>query len=298
MREHAGPGQPRRRLRSTGDSGTPALGPDAQAALTLLQQRGALFVREIAAACAIDDERAMRALADLVSAGLITSDGFAGLRAIVDRASASAAARTGRAASAGRWSCLDSTWWRPASAGPSRSTGPARAEHDDHSAIEAAVETQAWALLRRYGIVFRRLLTREANAAPWRDLARVYRRLEARGEIRGGHFVAGMSGEQFALPDAIERMREVRRGDGGRALQAISAADPLNLTGIVTSGERVRAVEGTRVAYRDGVPVAAMEGDYIRPLGAPEPLDAEVSTVLAGRRRPAVVRGFVGRARA
>src|SRR5262249_22305038 len=130
------------------------------------------------------------------------------------------------------------------------------------------------------------------------DLARVYRWLEARGEIRGGHFVAGMSGEQFALPDAIERMREVRRGDAGGALQAISAADPLNLTGIVTSGERVRAIEGTRGAFRDGVPVAVMEGDFVRPLGAPDTLDADVSSILAGRRMPAAVSGFVGRSRA
>jgi len=90
-------------------------------------------------------------------------------------------------------------------------------------------------------------------------------------------------------------MREVRRSQAGSGLLAISAADPLNLTGIVTSGERVRAVEGTRVAYRDGVPVAVMEGDYIRPLGAPQPLDADVSSTLAGRRLPAVVSGFVGR---
>jgi ATP-dependent Lhr-like helicase len=251
-------------------------------------------VREITAASGQDDDAAMRGLADLVSAGLVTSDGFAGLRAIVQRPSSPPAAAGARAASAGRWSCLDSTR-RPASAGPSAATGPAEA---GLHIGEEAVETQAWVILRRYGIVFRRLLTREANAAPWRELVHVYRRLEARGEIRGGHFVAGMSGEQFALPDAIERMREVRRGDGGRGLQAISAADPLNLTGIVTSGERVRAAEGTRIAYRDGVPVAVMEGDYIRPLGSAERLDGEVSSVLAGRRVAAVVSGFVGRARA
>jgi len=302
LREHAAAWQTLRRLRSSGESAAPepALSTDAHAALTVLQQRGALFVREIAAVCGIEHETAMRALAELASAGLVTSDGFAGLRAIVHRPAPDAAA--------GRWSCLDSMWG-PAAAGPSATTSPAlrqaqgRPEQSRGAAeaglhIEEAIETQAWTLLRRYGIVFRRLLTREANAAPWRDLARAYRRLEARGEIRGGHFVAGMSGEQFALPDAIERMREVRRGDAGRALQALSAADPLNLTGIVTSGERVRAVEGTRVAYRDGVPVAVMEGDYIRPLASPAPLDPEVSSVLAGRRVPAVVSGFVGRSHA
>jgi ATP-dependent Lhr-like helicase len=306
LREHAAAWQALRRQRSDGDEPFPALSAQAQAAFAILQQRGALFVREIAAACGVDDEVTMRALAELVAAGLATSDGFAGLRAIVQRPQPGAAAPA-RAASAGRWSCLQAPAkagphddservWGPASAGPSTRSSPDKAGlHIDNDVIEAAVETQAWTLLRRYGIVFRRLLTREANAAPWRDLARVCRRLEARGEIRGGHFVAGMSGEQFALPGAIERMREVRRGDAGRGLRAISAADPLNLTGIVTSGERVRAVEGTRVAYRDGIPVAVMEGDYIRPLVSPESLDADVSSVLAGRRVPEVVSGFVGR---
>src|SRR5207247_2349239 len=96
--------------------------------------------------------------------------------------------------------------------------------------------------------------------------ARVYRRLEARGEIRGGRFVTGMSGEQFALPDAVERLREIRRTPRGGKLIVISASDPLNLTGILTADERVRAIPPTRIAYRDGVAVSALEGDYVRPL--------------------------------
>ena len=166
---------------------------------------------------------------------------------------------------------------------------------DPPTAREAAVDAQAWALLRRYGVVVRRLLAREANAAPWRELTRTYRRLEARGEIRGGRFVSGMSGEQFALPDAVERLREIRRTPADRRLITISAADPLNLAGIVTAGERVRAAAATRLAYRDGVPLAVMEGDYIRPLvRADGDLGAEVASALAGRRI-AVVAGFVGR---
>src|SRR5205807_4790736 len=113
-------------------------------------------------------------------------------------------------------------------------------------AREAAVEAQARSLLRRYGIVFRRLLAREATAAPWRELTRVYRRLEARGEIRGGRFVSGMSGEQFALGDAVDRLREIRRSAPDGQCLVISAADPLNLAGIVSAGERVRAVAATR----------------------------------------------------
>ena len=127
----------------------------------------------------------------------------------------------------------------------------------------------------------------------------MYRRLEARGEIRGGRFVAGMSGEQFALPDAVERLREIRRTQPDGRVLAISAADPLNLAGIVTTGDRVRVSGSNRMAYRDGVPLAVLEGDYVRPL-TPEAnvepaVASEMATLLTGRRMPAVLSGFVGR---
>jgi ATP-dependent Lhr-like helicase len=160
------------------------------------------------------------------------------------------------------------------------------------------VEVQARALLRRYGVVFRRLLAREVNAVPWRELTRVFRRLEARGEIRGGRFVSGMSGEQFATPEAVERLRETRRTSPNGRLHTMSAADPLNLTGVITAGARVRAVTANRIVYRDGVPLAAMEGDFVRPLAdVPPALAGEVASALAGRKVPAVLSGFVGRAR-
>ena len=147
------------------------------------------------------------------------------------------------------------------------------------------IETVAWALLRRYGVVFHRLLARESIAAPWRDLARFYRRLEARGEIRGGRFVSGMSGEQFAMPEAIERLREVRRTPGDGRFVTIGTADPLNLAGIVTSGDRIRSTARNRMVYRDGVPVAVMEGGIVRTL---TDLDAsaqhEVASALRTRR--------------
>jgi len=118
-----------------------------------------------------------------------------------------------------------------------------------------AVEHLAHSLLRRYGVVFWRLLEREAAwLPPWRELARVYRRLEARGEIRGGRFVHGMSGEQFAFPDAVERLRETRRTQRDGQLIVISACDPLNLVGVLTPGARVPAMPQNRVAYVDGVP--------------------------------------------
>ena len=158
------------------------------------------------------------------------------------------------------------------------------APRDEAVTRDQAIELQAWSLLRRYGVVFRRLLTREANAATWRELARVYRRLEARGEIRSGRFVTGMSGEQFALPDAVDRLREVRRipADGG--LVTISAADPLNLTGIVTAGERIRTAGRNRIVYRNGVPLAVAEGDFVRELAPIEPgIAADVSRALKPR---------------
>jgi ATP-dependent Lhr-like helicase len=134
-------------------------------------------------------------------------------------------------------------------------------------------------------VVFRRLLTRETNAATWRELARVYRRLEARGEIRGGRFVTGMSGEQFALPDAVHRLREVRRIHAAGELVTISAADPLNLTGIVTAGERIRTAGRNRIVYRDGVPLAVREGDFTRELATIDTsIAADVSRALKSRR--------------
>jgi len=122
------------------------------------------------------------------------------------------------------------------------------------------------AYLRRYGIVFKRLLAREAGAPAWRDLLMVYRRLEARGEIRGGRFVSGMSGEQFALPEAVGQLRSIRRLQGGGHLVSVGAADPLNLTGILTPGERIPGVTSNRILYRDGVPVLAKEAGQVKSL--------------------------------
>jgi ATP-dependent Lhr-like helicase len=252
----------------TGGAGNGAgLNDRALAVLETLRSRGALFLHEIAAATGLADAELRRAIADLVAAGVVTSDGFAGLRAIIGTS-----ARTHGAA--GRWSVV---------------AAGARVDH------EAAVELQARALLRRYGIVFRRVLTREVNAAPWRELTRVYRRLEARGEIRGGRFVAGISGEQFALPDAIERLRELRRTPPAGRLVTISTADPLNLAGVVTAGERLRAAASNRLVCRDGVPLAVLEGEYMRPLAEiATSIAADVASALTGRPMPPVLSGYVG----
>ena len=236
----------------------------AQVVLHTLRTRGASFLQDLAAATGLDAEALRSAIGTLVASGLVVSDGFSGLRALIRAARGMPSRHDRRANFAGRWTALEVPVVR-----------------DQH---ESAVETQAWILLRRYGVVFRRILTREAGAVTWRELTMTYRRLEARGEIRGGRFVSGMSGEQFALPEAVQALREVRRTRADGRLIAISAADPLNLSGIVTASERIRAAGRTRIVYRDGVPVAVREGDFVRSLAPGETcVSADVSRALAGR---------------
>jgi ATP-dependent Lhr-like helicase len=136
-----------------------------------------------------------------------------------------------------------------------------------------AIDHVARALLRRYGVVFSRLLEREATwLPPWRELLRVYRKLESRGEIRGGRFVAGFSGEQYAMPDAIGVLRKLRRGPASGALISLSAADPLNLAGILTPGPKLPALTGNRLLYRDGLPVAMFSGGEVQFFQALDPV--------------------------
>jgi ATP-dependent Lhr-like helicase len=245
----------------------------ARAVLAALRARGASFFQDLASAAALEPQALRHALGVLVASGLVASDGFAGLRALVRAAHDRPAALDRRAHFAGRWTAIE----RPVDV--------------DGAARERAIERQGWTLLRRYGIVCRRLLTREPNAAPWRDLTRVYRRLEARGEIRGGRFVSGLSGEQFALPGAVERLRAIRRIPADGALVTVCGADPLNLAGILTSGERIRATATTRIVYRDGVPIAVKERDALRALTPLDPDTASaVARALSRRRVPLVMR--------
>jgi ATP-dependent Lhr-like helicase len=177
------------------------------------------------------------ALWELVAAGLLTADGFDNLRALIDpkHRPGQGIGRSSRPRhSAGRWSLLYS--------GDS---------YDRTQALEAT----CWMLLRRYGIVFRELLTREAILPKWREVLITLRRLEDRGEIRGGRFVSGFLGEQFALPAAVESLRAKVKARPSGEIKTISAADPLNLVGIVVPGERVPANSGRLVAFRDGVAV-------------------------------------------
>ena len=253
-----------------------ASGP-AESILARLNSHGASFAHELADACGLDDEQLRSALRELVAGGLVSSDSFAGLRTIIAAAPSRSPGRARTNDRSGRWFALHA----------------GREAQQDRA---ANVEAFAWAVLHRYGVVFRRLLAREASGVPWRDLARVYRRLEARGDIRGGRFVTGMSGEQFALPDAVERLREIRRSPPDGRMLSISAADPLNLVGILTEGERIRVSTSNRIVYCNGIPLAAMEGDMLRQLTAVDPdIAAEVAAAAAGRRVP-VLSGYVGRA--
>jgi ATP-dependent Lhr-like helicase len=264
LREHASAW---RALRM--DAEAPALGSEALHVLSVLRTRGASFFAELTAACGLDADAVRDGIGSLAASGLATSDGFAGLRALVWAARGRPTRYDRRTTFAGRWTAVAAT--------------------DAETARDAALERQAWALLGRYGVVFRRLLTREPNAAPWRELARVYRRLEARGEIRCGRFVTGMPGEQFALPEAVATLRETRRLPPSGVVLAISAADPLNLVGIVTPGERVRSAGRTRVAYRDGIPLAVLEGGVVRELAPHDPAAAaQVERAFATRRRRAL----------
>ena len=207
-------------LLATAPGEPPPLGPSAQALVEVLGRRGASFLPELAAATGRLPGELEQALWELVSAGYVTCDGFSGLRALIDP---SPRGRPGRrpGVAGGRWSLLRA----PAAAAAVPST-------DRVEPQRAAAQ-----YLRRYGVVFRDLLAREAAPPPWRELLRVYRAQEARGAIRGGRFVAGFTGEQFALPEAVDALRAVRRAPReGTERVEVSATDPLNLVGILTPG--------------------------------------------------------------
>jgi ATP-dependent Lhr-like helicase len=156
---------------------------------------------------------------------------------------------------------------------------------------DETVEQVARSLLRRWGVVFWRLLAREADwLPPWRDLLACFRRLEARGEIRGGRFVAGFTGEQYAAPEAIGLLRDARRKPNSQSHVSVSGADPLNLVGILTPGTRLPALSGNRVLYRDGVPIAVLAGGELRFLEKLDPKEQwHAQNLLLRRHVPAVL---------
>jgi ATP-dependent Lhr-like helicase len=284
----------------------------------VLRQRGASFFHELAPMSGLLPTQVEQALAELAGLGLVTSDSFAGLRALTTPSSKrkplSSARRRHRTApygieSAGRWSLLargagegDPETDRPLHGHPVSSRGTWDSSSREQTAAaggspspaKRSIELYAHVLLRRYGIVFKRLLARESGTPAWRELLMAYRRLEARGEIRGGRFVSGMSGEQFALPEAVGQLRSIRRLQAGGQLVGISAADPLNLTGIVTPGDRIPGLTSNRILYRDGVPVLAREAGQVRSLVPHVEPTAELVHALVRKQSTAALRTYLG----
>ncbi len=233
-----------------------ALSPAARDVLAFLARAGASFLDEIIAGTRRLRAEVEDALGELVSAGRVTGDGFSGLRALISATQTRGGARarwharwtrrTGAGAvGAGRWSLL-----RPAAAQP---TPPADSP-EQRLVDETRHEALARQYVKRYGVVFRDLLARETQAPPWRDLVRIYRRLEMSGELRGGRFVGGFVGEQFAAARRGRRAaRHAARPPRGEIVK-LSACDPLNLVGIITPGPRISAAMPNTVTYEDGVP--------------------------------------------
>jgi ATP-dependent Lhr-like helicase len=225
--------------------------------LDALRTHGALFFEDLAAATRQLPAQLEEALWDLVSRGIVSGDGFGSLRQIMTPAG-SARARTARrharagsrlpraTTPQGRWSIVHR--FQPAP-----------------SPADELAETVAMQLLARYGVVFRDLVVRESFTVPWRDVVRALRRQEARGVVRGGRFVAGFIGEQYAMPDAVDGLRRIRREERTGDTVRINAADPLNLAGIITPGARVPALHQNALIYRDGIPVATEEGKRLTP---------------------------------
>jgi ATP-dependent helicase Lhr and Lhr-like helicase len=237
VREEADWMQPR--LSDDEQSYERVLSPGAHGVLEFLRRRGASFFADIVRGTGKLKAEIETALWELVAAGMVTADGFDNLRSLINpkRRLGPGSAKAARPRhTPGRWSLLYG------------------AENSDHT-IRA--EATCWMLLRRYGVVFREMLARESNLPKWRELLIAFRRLEDRAEVRGGRFVSGFLGEQFALPEAVESVRAMRNFPASGETVTVSAADPLNLVGFIVPGERVAAISGKYVSFRDGVAVDA-----------------------------------------
>ena len=226
------------------------LSPGARRVADILAERGALFFDELLMRTNLLKTGLESVLAELAGQGLVSSDSFRGLRALLipERRKQRHHSLANSLAEAGRWTLI-------------RNLQPQEPVQPD----EETLMYVARLLLQRYGVVFKALLTRETTVPAWGALLTCYRRMEARGEIRGGRFVAGNHGEQFALPEAVELLRTVREDtEAGAAPVILSAADPLNLLGILTPGTRIPALSSYRILYRNGVAVAVLCGGAVR----------------------------------
>jgi ATP-dependent Lhr-like helicase len=253
------------------DMETLELSGKAQRVHDALKQWGASFFEELLSETGLLKSQLEEALAELSAWGLVTADSFQGLRTLITEQKTQHRLSQRYSfydpfAEAGRWSLI-------------RRHVIAEAERHQHC------EHIAQVLLHRYGVVFRKVLEQENNLPSWRELLYVFRRMEARGELRGGRFVQGFAGEQYALPEAVSALREIRKQTKRGDLIAISAADPLNLTGIITPGVRLPAQAGRRILYRDGIPMAIGAQGKISFLADIEPQDEwQLKNALLRRR--------------
>ncbi|HYE38032.1 DEAD/DEAH box helicase [Methylocaldum sp.] len=267
---------------------SPELSPAARRVADILSIRGALFFEELAQWAGLLPTQLENTLAELVARGWVASDSFMGLRALLipEQKKQRYRGLSFGMAEAGRWTLVQP----PLRIDESPSELP-------HQEDQEATEHVAGMLLKRYGVVFRALLARETIAPPWQDILRVYRRLEARGEIRGGRFVAGHFGEQFALPEAIEALRAVRKEKDTETLVTLSAVDPLNLVGIITPGAKIPALPGNRVLFQGGIPTALHVGKETQFLVSVEKhREWELKNRLTQRTIPPQLRAYLGSA--
>ncbi|MCB0397822.1 MAG: hypothetical protein KDD36_14315, partial [Flavobacteriales bacterium] len=250
--------------------------------LDVLRKRGADFFGSLAEHAGLLPSEANNAIQELVAQGWVTSDSFTGIRALLIPDKATRGRRNTKKAMtfslehAGRWSLLH------------KDVDPIKSSH--------LHEKMARVLLRRYGVVCRKLADREAGMPAWRDLVKIYRIMEARGEIRGGRFVEGLWGEQYALPEAIPLLRKVRQAEGDQYI-TLSAADPLNLTGIITNGRRVASIYSNRILYHNGEPVAAKEGKEVKFLKEPSGEEEawQLKNLVIRRDIPPKLRAYLGK---
>lgn len=263
-----------------------------------LAQRGAMFAADLLQVTRMLPTHLEEALGELIGRGLVTSDTFAGLRSLLAekqggsergerRLSAGLPRRRVVGAVTGRWSLFRGAWAGSVTSSPVRGDKPrGEGAMDGQLARQDRLTAWAWQLVRRWGVVFRDVLAREDGAPPWWELVPVFRRLEARGELRGGRFIRGVAGEQFALEATIQQLRRHREAESQPEVIVINATDPLNLVGILTDGPRVPALAQNRLAWRRGVPVAVLLGGEFQTLVSLSPADAErVREALLGRTR-------------
>jgi len=278
------------------ESSEPQLNTNTETVYQYLKEHGASFFNDIITGTDLLASMVEEALGELVFRGLVTADSFTGLRALITPLSKTTHRQIERRRrrkkpvygmdEAGRWVRLRR---EPDSA--------SSADQETHSIDRETIEAVAQKLLARYGVVFRKLLDRESISIPWRDLLRVLRRLEARGEIRGGRFVGGFSGEQFATAEAVQLLRSIRRTPSEGTLISVSAADPMNLLGIVTPGGRLSPAASNRVLYRDGVPIAILEAKELRFVVEMTAADQwQARNALLRRHVPPKVRAYLNQA--